>query len=173
VIKGFIDNTLLRNEEWRLISLGIYLERAIQVCQILQTKLNDLEKIQSLNEAVVLESFHWTTILESTESYDMYMRCQKVIPNRHNVLHFLLFDTDFPKSVAFSLANVKRCIAGISFQEELNKTSLDFIAGKLSCRFGYQTIDEIEDTAAAFLKDTLDSIYELAYLLDAKYLKYS
>jgi uncharacterized alpha-E superfamily protein len=173
VIKGFIDNTLLRNEEWRLISLGIYLERAIQVCQILQTKLDDLEKTEALNLGAAFDNYHWTTILESTESFDMYMRCQKLSPNRHNVLHFLLFDKDFPKSVAFSLANVKRCIEGITFQEDTQKNSLDFMAGKLACRFSYHTIDEIEDTAAEFLKNTLDCIYELAYLIDVKYLKYS
>ena len=172
VIKGFIDNTLLRNEEWRLISLGIYVERAIQVCQILQTKIRDIEKIDSLKLKGALENYHWTTILESTESFDMYMRCQKTPPNRHNVLHFLLFDMDFPKSVAFSLAHVETCIRGITFQEESKKNSLDFMAGKLSCRSKYNTIEEVEKTASEFLKNTLNSIYELSHLLDVKYLKY-
>ncbi|MDQ3291466.1 MAG: alpha-E domain-containing protein [Bacteroidota bacterium] len=172
VIKGYIDNTLLRNEEWRLISLGIYLERAIQICQILQTKLKDIEKIDSVKLKGALENYHWTTILESTESFDMYMRCQRTPPNRHNVLHFLLFDMDFPKSVAFSLSNVKNCIQGISFQEEKRTSSLDFIAGKLACRFSYNTIEEVENSATEFLKNTLQSIYELTHLLDVKYLKY-
>ncbi len=172
VIKGYIDNTLLRNEEWRLISLGIYLERAIQVCQILQTKIKDIDKIDSSQLKGALENYHWSTILESTESFDMYMRCQKTPPNRHNVLHFLLFDLDFPKSVAFSLTNVKKCIQGISFQEERKKGSLDFMAGKLSCRFKYNTIEEIENSATKFLASTLNSIYELTHLLDVKYLKY-
>lgn len=172
VIKGYIDNTLLRNEEWRLISLGIYLERAIQVCLILQTKIKDIQKIDSDKFKGALENHYWTTLLESTESFDMYMRCQKTPPNRHNVLHFLLFDMDFPKSVAFSLANVKNCIQGISFQEESKKNSLEFIAGKLSCGFSYTTIEEVENAAAGFLESTLTSIYNLSHLLDTKYLKY-
>jgi hypothetical protein len=47
------------------------------------------------------------------------------------------------------------------------------MAGKLACRFSYHTIDEVEDKAAAFLESTLESIYELAHLIDVKYLKYS
>jgi uncharacterized alpha-E superfamily protein len=172
VIKGYIDNTLLRNEEWRLISLGIYLERAIQVCQILQTKINDIQKLDSSKLKGALENYHWTTLLESTESFDMFMRCQKTPPNRHHVLHFLLFDQDFPKSVAFSLAQVEKCVQGISFQEERKKGSLEFMAGKLACRFRFNTIEEVENTAAEFLKMTLHKIYELAHLLDVKYLKY-
>ncbi len=172
VIKGYIDNTLLRNEEWRLISLGIYLERAIQVCLILQTKIKDIAKIESTKLKGALENYHWTTLLESTESFDMYMRCQKTPPTRHNVLHFLLFDPDFPKSVAFSLAQVKKCIQEISFQEEIKKGSLAFMAGKLSSRFKYNTIEEVEKSATSFLDSTLSSIYELTHLLDTKYLKY-
>ena len=45
VIKGYIANTLIRNEVWMLISLGIHLERAIQIINILLTKLQDIEKL--------------------------------------------------------------------------------------------------------------------------------
>lgn len=173
VIKGYIENTLLRNEEWRLIALGMHLERAIQVSQILQTKMTDIENIDSARLGGALENFYWTTTLESTESFDMYMRCQKTPPNRHNVLHFLLFDPDSPKSVVYSLARVKHCIEGISFRAEEKKGSLDYMAGKLLCRFEYSNIDEIEDIAPEFLQSNLHHMYELARLLDIKYLNFT
>ena len=174
VIKGYIDNTLLRNEVWMLISLGIYLERAIQICLILRTKLNDITKLSATSVGSELENFHWSTILESTESFDMYMRCYKTSPNRSNVLNFLLFDTAFPKSVSFGLAHVMQCVQGIAaFQEEKKKGSIDFMAGKLACRFQYSTIEEVEGNASEFLNSTLNSIYAVAHLLDTKYLKYN
>ncbi|AKD04023.1 alpha-E domain-containing protein [Pontibacter korlensis] len=174
VIKGYIENTLLRNEVWMLISLGIYLERAVQIIQILRTKLKDLEKLDTTKlSGGALENFHWNTILESTESSDMYMRSYKTSPNRRNVMDFLLFDATFPKSVAFSLASVQQCIQHISFQEDTKKGSISFMAGKLACRFQYDTIEEVENTAPQFLEKMLGSIYELAHLLNTKYLKYS
>jgi uncharacterized alpha-E superfamily protein len=173
VVKGYIENTLLRNEEWRLISLGMHLERAIQVSQILLTKMMDIEKIESARLGGALENYYWSTTLESTESFDMYMRCQKTPPNRHNVLHFLLFDPDSPKSVVYSLGRVKDCIQHISFQAEEKKGSLAYLAGKLQCRFEYSNIDEIEEIAPEFLQSNLERMYDLAHLLDIKYLNFT
>ncbi|WP_026464274.1 alpha-E domain-containing protein [Adhaeribacter aquaticus] len=173
VIKGYIDNTLLHNAVWMLISLGIHLERATQVILILQTKLKDIEKNNSSKFEEAVDNFQWTTVLRSIEAYDMFMRCKKTTPNKHHVLDFLLFDTAFPKSIAFSLSCVKQFISSIPFpDEEKKKESLEFIAGKLACRFQYTTIDEVEEKASEFLKQTLNTIYEIAGLLDVKYLKY-
>jgi uncharacterized alpha-E superfamily protein len=173
VIKGYIDNSLLRNEVWKLISLGIHLERTVQVCKILQTKLKDLEKLDSSLMGGALENYQWTTTLESTEAFDMYMRCHRTSPTRTHVLDFLLFDKDFPKSLAYSLDCVKLCIDGITFQSaERKKESLSFKAGKLASLFQYYTMEELgENKISAFLKSTLTSMYELAHLLDVKYLK--
>ncbi len=173
VIKGYIENTLLRNEVWMIISLGVYLERAIQMMLILQTKLQDIEKLDAAKMGGALENFHWNTILESTESYDMYMRCYKTSPTRRNVLDFLLFDATFPKSVAFSLASVVQCVKGIAFKAENKKESMEFLTGKLACHFQYSTIEEIEDKPLQFLNGALDRVYKLASLLDTKYLKYN
>lgn len=115
VIKGYIDNSLLRNEVWKLISLGLHLERAIQVCKILQTKLKDLEKMDNDLLGGALENYQWTTTLDSTEAFDMYMRCHKTSPTRAHVLDFLLFDKDFPKSLAYSLDCVKLCMMVLLF----------------------------------------------------------
>lgn len=174
ITKGYIENSLLHNEVWMLISLGMHLERAIQVIRILQTKLGDIEKLETLKQRGALENYQWTTTLESTEGFDMFMRCHKTSPARSHVLDFLLFDTQFPKSVAYSMHWVRECIDGISFQvEESRKESINFMAGKLACRFQYLTIEEVEDRADQFLKRTLDNVYELAHLLDVKYLKFN
>lgn len=172
ITKGYIENTLLHNDVWMLISLGVHLERAIQVIRILQTKMNDIERLGEMKKESALENYQWTTTLESTEGFDMYMRCHRTSPTRKHVLDFLLFDTQFPKSVAYSMERVRECIQGIAFQqEETRKESIEFIAGKLACRFQYLTIEEVEERTESFLKKTLDNIYELAQKLDLKYLK--
>ncbi len=174
ITKGYIENTLLHNDVWQLISLGMHLERAIQVIRILQTKLEDIDKLDAQVNESALENYQWSTTLRSTEAFDMFMRCHKTSPTRSHVLDFLLFDTQFPKSVAYSMEGIKKCIEGIAFQQEEGKReSLEFMAGKLACRFQYLTIEEVEDRAPQFLKRTLDNVYELASLLDVKYLKYN
>ncbi len=173
VIKGYIDNTLVRNEVWMLISLGIHLERAIQVSVILQTKLNDIKKIDSSKWGGALENYQWTTMLESAESFDMYKRTYRTSPVRQNVLDFLIFNCSFPKSIAYSLECVQKNIHDISFHEEKGKGSLDFKAGKLASQLKYKTIEEIEEDTSLFLEETLESLYVIANLLEVKYLSYN
>ncbi|RYZ45264.1 MAG: alpha-E domain-containing protein, partial [Sphingobacteriales bacterium] len=89
VIKGYIDNTLIRNEVWLLISLGVHLERAVQVALILKTKLADIGKMETSKQGSPLENYMLTTLLQSAEARDMYLRHYKTSPNKLNVLDFL------------------------------------------------------------------------------------
>ncbi len=173
IIKGYVENTLLRNEVWLLLSLGMHLERAVQIINILLAKLHDKQKLQATQQGNAFENYLWTSTLLSAESFDMYMRCQRTAPNKHHVLNFLLFDPSFPKSVAFSLGSARQCIEGIFLQEENKKGSIHFKASRLACHIQYTTVEEIEDAPEEFLHKTLGEIYELANVLNTKYLSYN
>jgi uncharacterized alpha-E superfamily protein len=170
VIKGYIDNTLIRNEVWMLISLGIHMERAIQVTRILLTKLKDIEKIEPSKLGGPVENYQWTTLLKSAESFDMNKRHYKANPNRRNSLEFLICNPVFPKSIAYNLSLVQTAIHDIAFHEQKGKGSIDFMAGKLATQFQFLIIEEIEASMIEFLTVTLDKIYEIARSLEEKYL---
>ena len=108
VIKGYIDNTLLRNEIWMLIALGIHLERAIQVSLIILNKVYDIRKLEASLQGGPVESFQWAILLRSAESYDMFKRYHVINPDRRNALDFLLFNPAFPKALAFNLERVQQ-----------------------------------------------------------------
>ncbi len=170
VLKGFIDNTLIRNEVWMLISLGIHMERAIQVARILTTKVKDIEKIEPAKLGGPVENYQWTTMLKSAESFDMSKRHYKANPNRRNSLEFLIFNPVFPKSIAYNLGIVQQSIQHIAFHEQKGKGSLDFVAGKLASQFQFLTIEEVEHDITGFLGDTLSNINHIARILEEKYL---
>ncbi len=170
VLKGFIDNTLIRNEVWMLISLGIHMERAIQVARILITKVKDIEKIEPAKLGGPVENYQWTTLLKSAESFDMSKRHYKANPNRRNSLEFLIFNPIFPKSIAYNLGIVQQSIEHIAFHEQKGKGSIDFAAGKLASQFQFLTIEEVEDGITEFLEETLNKINYIAKILEEKYL---
>lgn len=172
VVNGYIDNTLMRNGVWFLLTLGMHIERAIQVAQILLTKIHDIEKIEPAKLGGSVENYQWTTLLKSAEAFDMHKRVYTKNPSRQNTLEFLLFNPTFPKSIAFNLASVKKNIEDIAFHEQQGKGSINFIAGKLASEFQYMTIEEIDSSATEFLNKTLDRLYELTELLESKYLKF-
>jgi uncharacterized alpha-E superfamily protein len=143
IIKGYIDNTLIHNETWMLINLGIHMERAIQVARILLTKVKDIEKIEASKLGGPVENYQWTTMLKSAESFDMYKRQYKTTINRRNSLDFLIFNPVFPKSIVFSLIVVQKNIHDIAFHEQKGKGSIDFIVGKLAAHYQFLTIEEV------------------------------
>jgi uncharacterized alpha-E superfamily protein len=172
VLKGCIDNTLMRNEAWMLICLGIHMERAIQVARILITKLKDIDKIDSSKLGGPVENYQWTTLLKGAESFDMSKRHYKANPNRRNSLEFLMFNPVFPKSIAYNLEVVHQNIQQIAFHDEKGTRSLDFISGKLASQFKYMTIQETEHQVTEFLTGTLEKINQMASLLVEKHLIY-
>jgi uncharacterized alpha-E superfamily protein len=172
VIKGYISNTLIRNEVWMLISLGIHLERAIQIIKILLTKIQDVEKLDPTHQMDPAANYQWTMLLKSAESFDMYKRYYKMNPSRKSALEFLLFNPNFPKSVAYNLNNMQQNVKHIAFQEDKGKNSIDFKMGKIATQFEFLTIEEAEENPGEFLNKTLNRINNVASLLEEKYLTF-
>lgn len=172
-VKGYIDNSLPRNEVWILLSLGLHLERAAQVLRILLSKLHDIEKVEPEKIGASAENYHVVTMLKSAESFDMSKRHYKSVPNRMNALEFLLFNQQFPKSVIFNLNLIQANINHLVPASELNKKgSLSFMVGKMTSNFRYLTISDIETDVTVFLTETLEKIYQIADTLEQKYLSY-
>jgi uncharacterized alpha-E superfamily protein len=172
IIKGYIDNTLIHNETWMLINLGIHMERAIQVTRILITKVKDIEKIEASKLGGPVENYQWTTMLKSAESFDMFKREYKTHINRRNSLDFLIFNPVFPKSIVYNLDLVHKSIHDISFNEQKGKGSLAFTVGKLAAQYQFLTIEEVDNSIAAFLSEMLSGIDNIGRILEKKYLAY-
>lgn len=172
VIKGYMANTLIRNEIWMLISLGMHLERAIQILKILQTKLHDIEKVDFTKKVGPSENYQWIMLLKSAESFDMYKRYYKFNPTRKSTLEFLLFNSLFPKSLAYNFNSIQKSVKEIAFQEEKGKNSLDFKMGKIATQLQFSTIEEVEENIDDFLTKTLSRLYNVANLMEEKYLTF-
>ena len=170
VIKGFIDNTLIRNEVWILITLGIHLERAIQVALIMLNKVYDIAKLDPVNLGGPAESYQWAIMLKSAESFDMYKRYHLKKKSSHSELDFLLFNKNFPKSLAYNLRKVQQNIQKIAFHDQKGSDSIEFKAGKIASQFQYLTMAEVEGSLAGFLNETVADLNNLAALLEQKYL---
>jgi uncharacterized alpha-E superfamily protein len=171
-IKGYTDNSLPRNEVWQLLSLGIHLERAAQVCRILLAKLTDMSLVED-KLATTMESYLVMTMLKSAESFDMSKRHYKTMPSRTDALEFLILNPVFPKSVYFNLQMARELIKKIALPEELDqKGSVSFAMGKMAHTYRYLTIEDAATDPIVFLRATLQKIYDIAASFEQKYLLY-
>ena len=172
IVNGNIDNTLLHNEVWSLIHLGIHIERASQITRILISKVEDITKSENLKLSKAVENYQGITLLKSTEAFDMSRTYYKAVPNLKDTLEFLLLNRDFPRSISFNINEIRKCLSKISQMKSFDTDTLEFYVGKICSAYNYTTIQEIEVDPINFLRDTLNKIYNIGDKLEKEYLTF-
>lgn len=172
IVNGYIDNTLLHNDTWALIHLGMHIERAAQITRILIAKVKDLQKIEKQKLGTAVETYQCITLLKSAEAFDMSRIQYKATPNLKNSMEFLILNKEFPRSILYSFNEIKKSLYLLAFNKKMEKDSIEFFVGKTVSEFNYLTIDEIEGNLGEFLQDTLDTIYLIGMRTEKNYLSY-
>lgn len=172
IVNGYIDNTLLHNDTWALIHLGMHIERAAQITRILGAKVNDLKEIEKQKLGKAVETYQCITLLKSAEAFDMNRFHYKAIPNFRNSMEFLILNKEFPRSICYNFNEINKSLSILGFAKKIETDSVEFFVGKTVAAFNYLTIDEIEDNLSEFLKSTLDTVYAIGYRTEKDYLSY-
>ena len=172
IVRGKISGTLLHDEEWAIISLGMYIERVIQVIRIINSKLHDIYKIERSGHSVTEMSFEWTTMLRCAEAFDMNRKYYRSVPDKEQVLEFLMLNPHCPRSISHSLTGIKRYLEKISHNEVNDSKSISFKVGKLCAKYQYLSFAEFKDDIYGLLNSTQDQIMEISSELEKKYLSF-
>lgn len=168
VITSYVDSTLLHDDIWAFIKLGIYIERTAQIVRILNNKMLDIQALADKGKKDPLIVYQWTTTLKALETFDMYRRIYKGDVQQKNVISFLLTNEKLPRSVVSTLERVNYYIAGLTFAPSI-ESKLEFQASKLAYKFKFLEYDEIENNLQEFLVGSLHKIYALNNLIEQEY----
>lgn len=171
-VRSYLDHTLVHDDVWVFIELGIHLERAAQIARILKSKLHDIEVISGHGENIPLRRYQWTITLKVLEAFDMHRRVYRKAQTQASVVEFLTANDLFPRSIAYNLQRINELVRRLETVTE-GKKSLRFKAGKLSSYFSYLEYSEIKDDLDGFLDQSLDEIYGLHTLIEQKYFQVS
>lgn len=108
MIKSTIRNTILHDNAYHFITLGVFMERTAQVLRIVKGKISDWSILSDNGENTALISYQWTILLKSIEGYDIYNKLHPGKKSRENIFRLIFNNQLFPRSVAYSLNNVRR-----------------------------------------------------------------
>jgi len=172
IVSSKIYGTLLHDEEWAIILIGMHIERAIQIIRIINSKLHDIYKIEQAGHPITEMSFEWTNLLRCVESFDMNRKFYNTIPNRKQVLEFLMLNQNCPRSISYSLKGIRRYEEKISQNENSNSNAISFKIRKLFEQYRYLSYDEYKDDIYGLLNSTQAKIVEIADELEKKYLSF-
>jgi uncharacterized alpha-E superfamily protein len=164
-----IRGTLLHDEVYAIIMLGIYIERANQVIRIVNSKYNDalVEKVNS--GLSVNTSYEWTTLLKCVESYDMMRRYYRKVPSSNTVLDFLILNPVCPRSVMTSLNRIHYYIGYLSKDEIPHKDSAAFLIGKLKYEHQYKTIEDVDQDLKGCIEKLVEDLSLVGEKMDTDY----
>jgi len=172
ILRGKIRGTLLHDEVYALIMLGVNIERANQIIRIVKTKFEDAQKATGGYANPIKNSYEWTTLLKCCESYDMNRRFYKRPPVQLTVLEFLILNAACPRSVMNSLNQIHRHITILDLLKIRDKNSAAFLIGKMRSEYEFKTVEEIEKNVEKFIEITLNTLVEISEKLQKEYFSY-
>jgi len=170
-IRSKIKGTILHDEVYAIIMLGIYLERALQVTRIINSKCSDAAVEKNKYEDTEDGSHEWSTLLKCVYSYDMMRRFYKKTPNKSTTLEFLILNSDCPRSIKSSLNQIKKYIHILAKHQKVTNNSAAFLIGKLQSEFEYKLIEDIEENIEDFISDLINKLVVIGEKLDDNYFK--
>jgi uncharacterized alpha-E superfamily protein len=129
---GAIEHTLTRDAGWLFLKLGESLERVFRTSVILRTKLPALVATEPKIDLPLFYS-QWRSLLRGLSSLENYRKVFGARLEPIDVLQFLLFDPQTPRSVRYGVTAVKEYLDRIS---SASRPSVR-IVGKLAAELSY------------------------------------
>ncbi len=142
---GLMDSTMSHGEAWNFARIGMMIERADKTSRILDVKYFMLLPQADLVNTPI-DNIQWTAVLKSASAFEMYRKQHHQITPR-NVADFLIFDSQFPRSIRHCISKARVCL------HRITGTAVDMVhnlaekrLGRLNADLEYTDIDEVIDS---------------------------
>lgn len=108
-LDGVLAGAMLRDEAYELWRLGEAVERADMTTRVLGVRAAAL--LAAPDAADDYDEVQWMGVLRSLTALQMYQRSTRGPIDGHSVVSFLLFDSQFPRSVAGCLETMRAALS--------------------------------------------------------------
>lgn len=139
---GLTESTMVHNEGWHFIRMGHLLERADKTSRILDVKYFILlPEVDYVGTAY--DTLQWAALLNSVSALDMYRKqYHQITPS--NIVRFLFFQPDFPRSVKYCLRECDMSLHAVTMTPPGGYSTLaERQLGMLRAEIEYADVNEI------------------------------
>ncbi len=167
VYYGVADLTMFRGEGLSFMSLGKFLERALQTATILEVKFSDL----SYDLDRTTDPTYWRHLLLSVSGYALYLKRYRSAFEARNVVDQTIFNVDFPRSILYSLNQLHRYFGRLkSDRNGEGFYKVDLMIGKVRSKVQYSDVEAVSAMGLhAYLTDLTNDLDEIAAALSKYY----
>jgi uncharacterized alpha-E superfamily protein len=168
---GTAEITMERGEGRSFMNIGKYLERAIQSVDILDTKFGSVND----NPDLLTDTTYWKHLLLSLGGYELYLKTYREGFEASNILEQVVLNTDFPRSVIYSVNNIQRYFERLKNESNHDDfRDMSFMIGRLQSRIKYSSVSSIEQEGInTFLSQIRKELYGIGNSLNEHYFAHS
>jgi uncharacterized alpha-E superfamily protein len=164
--RGITHGTLLRDDAFRFLRLGTFLERADNTARILDVKYHIL--LPSLDDiGGAADYYQWGAILRSVSAFESYRKVYRDLITPKRVAELLILRADMPRSLTACMNEVQRLI------QEINGPRSGELSRRCGLLHGELRFGSIDDIFARgmheYLESFLERIYDLGDLINKTY----
>jgi len=168
---GITDITMPRGTGWCFMNLGKYIERCLQTIAFAEKQL----EITNFREADTNDLLQWKYLLFSLSGYELHVKTYRSSNHNYNVLHQVLINENFTRSVMYSMQRIElylNKIIGNEINEEKAALLRDF--GRLFSKVRYMELDSLnKETVPVFFEDIKAGLVEFNQRVVQHFFSYS
>jgi uncharacterized alpha-E superfamily protein len=167
---GTCDITMPRGEGWSFMNIGKALERALQTVDLLDSKYSELQ--YDINAQA--ETPYWKYLLMSASGYELYVKTYREGLNGQHVAEMMILNTDFPRSILYSVIQLTRNFEKIRSDRNLEAyREVEFLIGKLRSTIRYTDMNGLDrDAFKSLLLQTRMELVNIGNAMSTHYFNY-
>jgi uncharacterized alpha-E superfamily protein len=159
--KGAADATMSHGEGWGFLLTGVYLERAQLIARLLDISFGATKR-------PVTDHLVQMSLLRMACALEPYLRVYTSDMHPRNILEFLLFNEEFPRSIRFATARMEEHLKALTRHAWASGGAApERLAGRLSSRLEFADPGELEESGAGEILTTV--VHECARIHGAIY----
>ncbi len=167
-VKSNISNSLLHNDIWHFINLGIFVERAMQIIRILRSKISDWSILSNNGVNKALMIYQWTIMLKSLEAFDMHNYHFKGQRSKATIFNMILGNTIFPRAVIYTFNKIAYHLESISVRTDEFEDVFEILSTLIKENLDFTDYGD-EEFVVNYLEDTYRKVSNLHHEISNMY----
>lgn len=166
---GVTDNTMSRGLGWNFMQLGKFIERCLQTIVITSKQLEKNGFAEDANDIL-----QWRYLLFSLSGYELHLKTYRSPDHISNVLHQVILNESFTRSVIYSLIRIDHYLTNIRLIHEDQNKDLPRVFGRMFSKVRYMDLQTMDpNSTKQFLNEIRSDLFSFSNQLGQYYFSYS
>lgn len=170
LFRGATYGTIMRNDAFRFIRLGTFIERADNTLRLLDARYEMFgDDADAVSDTSARGYYQWSALLRALSSFEAYTEIYRDAPSARNVAEMLLLRADVPRSLRACTEEIDETLSQLS---GANGRPAQLLAAVLDARLRYTGINEIlEEGLHEWLNESIPLVAQLGNEIHSSYLE--